>query len=148
MSIKTIKVTVCDCCFKELTGRLTFRTCPICDKDVCLSCIDKENAKHKPRERKPKFEPLTMERKDPLLALSIEVAENELPTPSEIRGLGKPKPELASAPPAEVTLLELEEDLTLSDAIKTEQEKQDLLEKERGANQVVKPKRVKQNPIN
>ena len=45
MSKKTITITTCDKCKRELTGRLTYRTCPICHKDICLACIDKENAK-------------------------------------------------------------------------------------------------------
>lgn len=56
MGTKQVIIRFCDACGKELTGRLTYRTCPICGKDVCLSCIEKENAKHKPRERKQKVE--------------------------------------------------------------------------------------------
>lgn len=61
MSKRTVILTICDKCEKELTGRLTYRTCPCCGKDVCLACIDKEGAKHKPRERKEKAESTTID---------------------------------------------------------------------------------------
>lgn len=58
MGERTITLRFCDSCQKELVGRLTFRTCPCCGKDICLACLEKENTKHKPRERKPKTETL------------------------------------------------------------------------------------------
>ncbi len=56
MSKRTVILTICDKCEKEITGRLTYKTCPCCGKDVCLACINKEDAKHKPREKKQKKE--------------------------------------------------------------------------------------------
>ncbi len=56
MGIRKVEIRFCDSCNKELLGRLTYRTCPVCHKDICLACLEKENAKHKPRERKSKAE--------------------------------------------------------------------------------------------
>jgi len=54
---KTIEIRYCDKCEKEIVGRLTLHTCPVCGKDICVECQEKEDAKHKPRERKAKAEP-------------------------------------------------------------------------------------------
>lgn len=70
MSKRTVILTICDCCSKELTGRLTFHTCPCCGFDICVACQEKENARHKPRERKPKVVPT-----------ENEVETSEVPTP-------------------------------------------------------------------
>ncbi len=60
MSIITKEIHVCDRCHKELMGRLTFRVCPCCKKEICLACIAKEDARHKPRDRKPKPEQVSI----------------------------------------------------------------------------------------
>lgn len=56
MGTKQVTVRFCDCCDKEIVGRLTLHTCPVCGKDICVECQEKEDARHKPRERKPKTE--------------------------------------------------------------------------------------------
>ena len=100
MGKRTVEIRFCDCCSKELVGRLTFRTCPLCHKDVCLACIEKENTKHKPRERKPKAEPLS--------AFSItQTTGDKEPVIENIKKKGaatkqaqieKPTPEKAASP--------------------------------------------------
>ncbi len=59
MAVKTIEIRVCDKCNKNLVGRLTYRKCPCCGGEVCLACIDKANAKEKPKEKKLKEKPTT-----------------------------------------------------------------------------------------
>ena len=58
MGSRKVVETFCDKCGKEIIGRLTLHTCPCCSKDICVSCQLKEDNKHKPRERKPKVEPI------------------------------------------------------------------------------------------
>ena len=54
MGTRQIIVRFCDKCNKEILGRLTIHTCPVCNADICVSCQEKENARHQPREKKPK----------------------------------------------------------------------------------------------
>ena len=54
MGKRTVEIRFCDSCNKEIVGRLTVYTCPVCHADICVECQEKEDAKHKPRERKTK----------------------------------------------------------------------------------------------
>ena len=56
MGVRTVEIRFCDCCDKEIIGRLVTHTCPACHADICVECQTREDNKHKPRERKPKAE--------------------------------------------------------------------------------------------
>lgn len=54
MSTKTITIRVCDCCGKEIKGRLTADTCPCCKQEFCRECFEKANPK--PQKEAPATE--------------------------------------------------------------------------------------------
>jgi hypothetical protein len=44
MSTKTITMTICDKCGKEIKGRLITHRCPCCYADICVQCQETEDA--------------------------------------------------------------------------------------------------------
>ncbi len=78
-------IQICDCCKKELVGRLTYRTCPCCGKDVCLACISKEDARHKPKEKKVKAEQVLTPPVPSLSTAPVEQASTPSTAPTKKR---------------------------------------------------------------
>ncbi len=50
---KTITITTCDKCGKEIKGRLIVRTCPCCKAEMCTDCQEAEDAKTTKKKEAP-----------------------------------------------------------------------------------------------
>ena len=97
MSVRKVEIRFCDKCSKELVGRLTYRICPCCGKEICLSCIDKANSKHKPRKKVEQVSPPVEEGTEPPPTIpetatgASDAIERALPPTGEPLGFGTSK---------------------------------------------------------